>query len=405
MHKNPFILLIHEAGSDIEPIRREVSEVEGFQLQCVAQLATALARIAGGGVDAILIDLSSTEGMEGARLDSFLRLRTAAPHLPIIVLSDSGNDALLRLTARVGASASLPKNLCQAELKALIRRLMEQSQLESKPHPAVQSAKLAPVLTVLGCKGGVGTTTVALNIASLMTQDRRVILGELRPAFGTLSQHFKPHERVRDLTSLLRMEPSAVRGSDVQACLWSPRGIPGLQILFGPQNLYADARISAEHAKAIVRASASVADYVVIDLSSVPSEANRAVIEASECLALVIERDPICLETARVVLQTISSWETAPQSIGAVVVNRVPLVAPVPISECETRLGVPILAVIPPAADDCVAAQRANRPLVAFDSDGLAANTFVALAKLLSQSGAPFRFDRTLATHLSEVSH
>jgi Flp pilus assembly CpaE family ATPase len=180
--------------------------------------------------------------------------------------------------------------------------------------------------------------------------------------------------------------------------LWLNRNIPGLRILFGPQGTDHHLPIGVGQAKTIAQRLKILADHVVIDLPSMPSDANRAVIQASECLALVVERDPICLESARLMLQTITSWGSVPPSIGTVIVNRAPVATPVPIEEFETRLGVPVFAVIPPAADDCIAAQRANRPLVAFDSDGLAANSLVALARLLSQTAQPLQFERKLTT-------
>ncbi|PYT25652.1 MAG: hypothetical protein DMG57_24425 [Acidobacteria bacterium] len=49
-----------------------------------------------------------------------------------------------------------------------------------------------------------------------------------------------------------------------------------------------------------------------------------AVIQASDVLALVIERDPICMQAAKMIVQIIESWTGVPQ-IGAIIVNRAPL--------------------------------------------------------------------------------
>ena len=86
MHKPLFALLIHEVSTDAEPIRQALSEPEGFQLQCATLATFGLARIAGGGVDLILVDLSSSARTESEKLESVAKLRAAAPQLPIVVL-------------------------------------------------------------------------------------------------------------------------------------------------------------------------------------------------------------------------------------------------------------------------------------------------------------------------------
>src|SRR5580658_1933621 len=126
MPKPLFVLLIHEVSTDTEPIRQALSEPEGFHLQCATRLTFALARIGGGGVDLILVDLSSSERTESEKLESVVKLRAAASHLPIVVLggvlSDSTNDAVANLTAH-GASAFLTIEQCKTDLRALVQRL------------------------------------------------------------------------------------------------------------------------------------------------------------------------------------------------------------------------------------------------------------------------------------------
>ena len=56
------------------------------------------------------------------------------------------------------------------------------------------------------------------------------------------------------------------------------------------------------------------------------------------------------------------------------VINRTPLVAPVPIASIETTLGLHILGTIPPAPDACVRAQNQRAPLVALDPESLVAS-------------------------------
>jgi pilus assembly protein CpaE len=387
---SPFILLIHDVSSDVESIRQMLPAQEGFRLQCVTRLATALARIAGGGVDAIILDPPPAGRTEAETLEQLLTLREKAPLAPVIAICDSDKDTQFSLAN--GATASLTLDQCTRDLKPLVWRLTDRR----KPQ-AGDPRKRGMIITVLGSKGGVGVTTVALNVAYALAQKHRVILTELRPAIGTLSQYFRTYERAPSLANLLVTEPDAIGASEIDACLSLCRRMPGLRFLFGPQATASYQPIGFDHAAAIAAGLKTLADYVVIDLPPMPSDANRAVIQASDCLALVVERDPVSMESARLMIQTITSWGPVPPSMGTVIVNRTPVGTPVPLGEFEERLGLPVFAVIPPAPDECIAAQRAQCPLVAFDSDGLAAASLIALARVLNQT-APLQFERQTAT-------
>ncbi|SPE38571.1 hypothetical protein SBA6_900009 [Candidatus Sulfopaludibacter sp. SbA6] len=229
------------------------------------------------------------------------------------------------------------------------------------------------ILAFVGAKGGVGTTTLALNAASLLARHHRVILTELRPQCGALYHYFRTRPAPRNLADLLAGEPARTRVADVQACLWQYTGLPGLRVLFGPQSIDEPMALSPAHVRVVLDSLAQLADYVVLDLPPACSEANRAAVQRSDLLALVLERDPICLLSARVMLEAFEKWKIMPQVAGAVVVNRVALALPFDLSEVETQLGIPLFGAIPPAPELCLAARQALTPLVVFDADSLAA--------------------------------
>ena len=392
MRQTPLVLLIHESSADAEFIRRSLLDAGESRVQCVTRLSSALARIAGGGVDGIVLDLTSPSRKESEKLEDFLKLKNEAPDLPILVVCGPDEDALINLTALAGASASVTVAQCQAGLATLLRKLLEARSTEACAATADHGNR-GPVIGLLGCKGGVGTTTVAVNVACALAQDRQVILTEMRTWLGTLSAHFGVRERVRDLSSVQQPGPS-----EIEACLWPYRRIPGLRILFGQQKPYPDREMAPGYARSLAKSLGTMADYAIADLAPILSESSRAFIESCACLAIVIERDRVCLEAAGSMLRAISNWEKAPRSIGAVIVNRSAVAAPVPIAEFEERLDIPIFAVIPPAADDYLAAQKAGRPLVSLEIESLATNALIDLADALRDSVGPSNLGRKRAT-------
>jgi len=387
MDKNALILLIQENSSNEEYLRRILENGEGrLRVQSIESLATAVARIAGGGVDLVILDLSLSQKTEIEKLDSFLKLRAKAAQVPLVVVYDSEDDSLLLRSVRAGDVHYLLRARCDTDLNPLVHSAIGKRLVQLDPRPLLvpKPRKAGAVSTFLGSKGGVGTTTVALNVASALAPWGKVILAELRPTFGTLSPYFHLRHLTGTLTHLLRADPGRITPVEIEAVLWPCKSIPGLNILFGPQTIEQCGEAAAPRCKAILKALAMLADYVVVDLPASLSEANRAVMQDSDRLVLVVERDPLCIESARPILETIRAWDDMPQSIGSVIVNRAAVAVPMDLSEIEMKLAIPTLAVIPPATDLCIAAQKAGEPLTLFDGDSLAARSLISLAEALT---------------------
>ena len=273
----------------------------------------------------------------------------------------------------------------------LIRSVTETRRTEDASDRIAPQRKPGKVITFMGAKGGVGTTTVALNTAAVLARRSNVIVVEVRPTFGTLSLYFNAPTRTLTIAHLFEMESTAINTMEAEACLWSYESIPGLWFLFGPRTMEQCREIRPDHVKALLAALAKLADYVIVDIPTSLGEANRAVIEGSSQLALVVERDATCVQSAKLILLSIGVWNPALQVAGAVIVNRAALATPIPIPKIEAELGVPTLRVIPPASDLCNAAQNAGSPVVAFDPESLVAGSLAALAERLASAPARLR--------------
>lgn len=386
MEGDALALLIDDNPANGALIRRTLSGEARLRLQCVERVATALARIAGGGVNVVILDESSSKTPEIEILDNLLTLRSAAPQTPIIVVCDAIQDGLVMRAIRAGTADYLARERCVTDLCPMVYSALERghAQTESPIQRTPEARKRARIVTLLGGKGGVGTTTVALNLATALAQTKSVILAELQPAFGTLSQYFHPHPGVRNLAQLLKVDPSAICPVEAAECLWRYKNVPGLDMIFGPGTFEQCREIGRDHARAIPRALSALADYVVLDLPASLSEANRAILEDSDLAVLVIERDPFSMEAGKRMVESIRNWNSAPPLAGSVIVNRTALATPTVLAEIEMQLAMPILAVIPPAPDLCIAAQKAGAPLVVFDPDSLGARSLTALAEKIA---------------------
>lgn len=93
-------------------------EVGTFSLECCGTLTQSLERLAFGGIDVVLLDLTLPDS-EGLR--TFLQIHRAAPKVPIVVLTGN-DDRVLAITAmQEGAEDFLVKG--QVDNHSLVRAL------------------------------------------------------------------------------------------------------------------------------------------------------------------------------------------------------------------------------------------------------------------------------------------
>ena len=382
MDSETLILLIDESSTGIDSVRRALGDqATHFKLRRVPDVPTALARIWGGGVDMVLMNLPDAGSSEGDRLAPFVELRTGAQGLPIVILCASADENLAERAVREGASDYLIREAYDVDLLKAVRSVTKKPDL-SPAFSTTLAGKRGKVLAFMGSKGGVGATTVALNVAAALAERHQVILAELHSELGTLPHYFQPHRSIRDIGDLLRAE--SIAPSDVENCLWPSKNVAGLHVLFGSRSTENTEQLNPQNVRSVLAIAAEFADYVVVDLPVSLSETNRAVFEGANFLALVIERDSVSAQAAKLILHSVDSWNAARVSMGAVIVNRVGLVSPMAISDIENQLPIPILCVIPPAPDLYASAQSAHIPLVTYDIESLPAMALRDLSQALA---------------------
>ncbi len=380
MDKGTLILLVDESSAGIDSIRRVLADrAHHFRVQRVADVPTALARILGGGVDIVLLNLPDAASPQSERLLPVLELRNHAQSVPIVVLCGSADESLAEAAIREGAADYLIREAYAIDLLRVLRSVSAKSAVAAAPRRSAASpGRSGRVLAFMGSKGGAGATTVALNIAAALAENHRVILADFHPEVGTLAQYFQPHRSVPGLDDLLRSE------SGLESCLWPSKTVPGLHILFGSRHLDAPLELTPANIQFALAALTEAADYVVADIPTSLADSNRALIEDAALLSLVVERDSLAVDSARLLLRAIDSWKAGRVSLGAVLVNRAALVSPLSLADIEVQLAIPILGVIPPAADLCAAAQHAHTPLLMLEADSLPSIALRALSRIIA---------------------
>ena len=96
------VLVVEDDDADVRLIKEALASngASPFRVDWVRQLSTALERLAGGGVDVVLLDLTLPDAQGIATFD---RVFAAAPEALILILSTAGNEDIARQALLRGA--------------------------------------------------------------------------------------------------------------------------------------------------------------------------------------------------------------------------------------------------------------------------------------------------------------
>ena len=134
------VLLIEDNPGDARFIQEMLAEARdvSFCVTVVDRLQTGLERVAAGGIDAVLLDLSLPDSQG---LDTFITVHRRVPHVPIIVLTGLADAALAVQAVRQGAQDYLVKGevgggLLVRSIRHAIERKRAEEALQATKHYA-----------------------------------------------------------------------------------------------------------------------------------------------------------------------------------------------------------------------------------------------------------------------------
>ena len=343
---------------------------EGYQTSTAATGAEALACLARERPDLIVLDVMMPD-MSGLEVCQRIRASRQTARLPILMLSARGQVADRVSGLKSGADDYLPKPADTSELLARAEALLAR---------ASYSARAAEVLAFLGVKGGVGTTTVAVNVGAHMASlGKSVCLVELRTAIGTAGALLRL-QPTHHLGELLAIDPGQLREQDVLGRLIHHAS--GLRLLAAPQTADGPCEISAAFAEALLDLLPTT-DYILLDLPASWSAANRAVVRRARYTALIGEPYPLAVQCARATLATLRNWGIMGDLVGLVMVNQGQSPAPLTLPALRSQLEANVVASVPPAAEVCQIAGKEGVPLVTLQPQHIAARALRDLAERL----------------------
>jgi pilus assembly protein CpaE len=283
-------------------------------------------------------------------------LRRQHPTTGVVIVAAALEPALMLEAMRAGVTEFLTAPLTLSELQAAINRVTTQGASGSK----------GQVFAFVGAKGGVGTTTVAVNVASALAQIEpgSTLLVDLHLAYGDAAVFLgtEPRYSVLDaLENVHRLDKAFFNGLVGQSR-------SGLALLASSDRASA-APVDSTNLRSLIDATARHYPRVVLDVPR-----NDASLDALESVSRIIIVANQELATVRAATRMCA---TLRQRYGrdrvAVVISRFDLQADIAQSDVERVLGSPVAFTFPSNYRVALDALNAGRPLVLDNHNKLAA--------------------------------
>ncbi len=254
-----------------------------------------------------LVILDAVEGDKSSvEVCREIRSTQALAAIPVLCVGQTDDVEERIRFLEAGADDVMAKPFDARELEARVEALLLRFQ-RSKDMTAVVSTDGVTVsrrrrtVAVHSPRGGVGTTTIATNMAMVAARQKpdRVVLVDLHLQFGQVATHLNltPKQSIADVAR----EEAAMREPE-HLRTYAARHDSGLHVLAAPTSPEMAELVTAEHIDKILSTLLEAYDQVVIDAGSWLDERTMTVFEHAETVVLTVCPDISALKAVHSLL-------------------------------------------------------------------------------------------------------
>jgi pilus assembly protein CpaE len=251
--------------------------------------------------DVVLMDINMPD-MDG--IEATERIQEQAPVSQIVILSVQGDTNYMRRAMLAGARDFLTKPPKSDELVSVIRRAGEKAKairsevkfigrgtgnLVDARGTTIQLSGLGKIISVYSPKGGVGTTTIATNLAvALHSPETPVVIVDANLQFGDVQVFL--NERGR--TSIVDLTPNVDQlDTELVEDVVLHHKTSGIDIVSAPPHPEDAERVTGQQVVKVLQFLARIYAYVIVDVDSGLSDVTLDTLDACDLLVMVSSQD------------------------------------------------------------------------------------------------------------------
>jgi pilus assembly protein CpaE len=294
-------ILIVDDDPNVQRVLTYTLKQEGYEVLVAADGAEGFKVWSTQEPALILLDVMLPK-LDGYQVAAKIRAEEGTNgHVPIIMLTAEREIEQRVRGLRAGADDYLIKPFHQAELlarmKSLLARFAPAEQLGGRP-------PLGRVAAFYGAKGGVGTTTIAINTAIALHRElgRKVVLVDGNFQFGDHRVFLDlglDRKSILDVATAPSIDVDLIRSVVV-------RHDSGVDLLLAPPSPETAELVTEAQVPTILEHLRTLYDYVIIDIDKRLDEINLKILDEADSFFVVMTADLSCLKNVRLVLETVN---------------------------------------------------------------------------------------------------
>jgi pilus assembly protein CpaE len=275
----------------------------------------------------------------------------------LIALSEKNEPALILEAMRAGCGEYLTKPLSVEILCAALTRLrgrMRSGKAARKP--------MGKTLAFLGCRGGAGTTTLAVHLAMFLARPfgKKVLIADQHRQLGHVGLYLGMDGATYDFYELVR---NVGRLDQTLLSSFVTHHSSGLDILPSPGVLNGVPNISLDGVERAIHFLAEEYEFVIIDSPRGIWDLNLVTIDCCDLLYLIATPDVPALRDLSRYIDRLLQSSVSPAKL-RVVINRFSSLGAVSLEQIENAVRQPISITMPNHSAALIRAMNTGTPVV-----------------------------------------